>query len=194
LANLGIFGGTFNPVHYGHLINAEWIRESCSLEKLVFVPSKVPVHKDLAGDVSTEHRCRMVELAVSGNENLGVSDIEIRREGPSYTIYTVRGIMAEHPGAHIHLVIGEDSYNEIETWKDYRDLLGLVTLVVMRRGAAPGRRRTDLAGGTVIFADNPVIDISSTDVRARIRRGLSVRYLLPEDVRRYIIETGLYRA
>jgi len=194
LANLGIFGGTFNPVHYGHLINAERIRESCSLEKLVFVPSKVPVHKDLAGDVSPEHRCRMVELAVSGNENLGVSDIEISREGPSYTIYTVREIMAKYPGAHIHLVIGEDSYNEIETWKDYRDLLGLVTLVVMRRGAAAGRRRTDLAGCRVIFADNPVIDISSTDVRARIRRGLSVRYLLPEDVRRYIIETGLYRA
>ncbi len=84
--------------------------------------------------------------------------------------------------------------SDAKVFEDYRDLLGLVTLVVMRRGAAAGRRRTDLAGCRVILADNPVIDISSTDVRARIRRGLSVRYLLPEDVRRYIIETGLYRA
>lgn len=191
MAKLGIFGGTFNPVHYGHLINAERIRESCSLDKILFVPSKVPVHKDLAGAVAPEHRCKMVELAVAGNPGLGVSDIEIRREGPSYTIYTVREMMAAFPGADIHLIIGDDSYSEIETWKDYRDLLGLVTLVVMRRNGAD---RIDLPGRRPVFADNPVIDISSTEIRGRIRQGLSVRYLLPEEVRRYIIESGLYKA
>jgi len=195
LLKLGLFGGTFNPVHYGHLICAERIREFCSLQKIIFVPSKRPVHKELAGAVAPEHRYRMIELALEANPLFDVSDIEIKRKKPSFTIFTVTELLDRHPDADLYLIVGHDAYREIETWRDYRDLLDLVTLVVMQRtGEVSSKVNPAVKGKRVVFAENPVIEISSTDIRNRIRQGRSTRYLLPENVRSYIEEMGLYRA
>ncbi len=194
MLKLGLFGGTFNPVHHGHLINAAIVGEACSLDRIVFIPSKTPVHKKLAGSVSPEQRYRMIELALKGDPRFSVSDIEITRKRPSFTIFTVREIRERYGDADVHLIIGEDSYEEIHAWRDYRDLLDLVTLVVMRR-RTPGRTRRNphAKGARAVMVDNPIIDISSSCIRDRIRRGQSVRYLLPEAVRRYIEDMGLYR-
>jgi nicotinate-nucleotide adenylyltransferase len=192
---IGIFGGTFNPVHYGHLINAELIRGSFSLDRTLFIPSKHPVHKELEGGTSSAHRVKMLELALAGNREMGVSTIEINKETPSYTIYTVEELEKQNPGDELFLIIGYDSYLEIDTWKNYRDLLMKVNLIVMKRGGV-SRRRENLEEfrERILFADNPIIELSSSTIRNRIRDGLSVTYMLPENVLDYINKKGFYRS
>jgi nicotinate-nucleotide adenylyltransferase len=191
---LGVFGGTFNPIHYGHLLNAQLVAEEFSLGKILFIPSKVPVHKDMGQSISGEDRIAMIRLAVEGNGLFEASRIEIDRDLPSYTIITVRQLMEMHPGNRICLIIGEDSFAEIKTWKDYRELLQLVTLIVMSRGAVKYDRQEIMRiAGEVVFSRNPVIDISSSGIRARIKAGKPVRYFLPPAVEEYIVKKGLYR-
>ncbi len=190
----GVFGGTFNPIHNGHLINAQFIAEHFALDEVLFVPAKLPVHKGLAGDVSTEDRYEMAVRAIAGNNLFNVSRIEIDRETPSYTITTIRHLMKDRPGDTLHLIIGADSYNELETWKDYRELLSLVRIIVMARpGCDTDPDRYGNLAGSVEIADNPLIEISSSDIRDRIRQRRSVRYLVPSEVENYIIDKGLYR-
>ncbi len=191
---LGIFGGTFNPVHYGHLINAEIIRDDHSLDKILFVPSKYPVHKGLDCMTSAEDRVNMVKIAIEKNKSFDYSLVEIETESPSYTITTVKTIRMRNPEWELFLIIGADSYNEIDTWKDYKELLESVSLIVMKRGSAEqyGSGITGLPGN-VIFADNPLIEISSTYIRNRIRKNLSINYLVPEKVIDYINGKRLYR-
>jgi nicotinate-nucleotide adenylyltransferase len=192
---IGIFGGTFNPVHYGHLINAELVREKFSLDRVLFVPSKHPVHKELEGSISSAHRVKMLELALAGNSEMGVSTIEVDKETPSYTIYTVDELKTQYPGDQLYLIIGYDSYLEIDTWKNYRELLGKVDLVVMKRNGVSGRREDlDEFAERIFFAENPLIELSSTEIRNRIREGLSVAYMLPENVLDYITKEGFYRS
>lgn len=189
---IGIFGGTFNPIHYGHLINAETIRSDFSLDKIVLVPAKFPVHKRLDGNVPAEERYAMAVLAVSGVKEFEVSQIEIDREGPSYTITTVHGLREANPGSELHLIIGTDSLATFNTWREKDHLLSHVPIIVMRR---PGEERLpemDFGGHDVRFADNPLIDISSTRIRDRLRNGVSVRFLLPDPVIDYIRKKRLY--
>ncbi|MBN2160863.1 MAG: nicotinate-nucleotide adenylyltransferase [Spirochaetes bacterium] len=189
---IGIFGGTFNPIHYGHLINAEIIRSDFNLDKIILVPSRYPVHKKLDGDVPAQERYAMAVLAVAGLQEFDVSRIEIDREGPSYTITTVEELRAAYPESELHLIIGTDSLATFASWREKDRLLSSVQIIVMRR---PGQERPpdmDFGGHIVRFAENPLVDISSTEIRERLRHGRSVRFLLPDQVIDYIRKKGLY--
>jgi nicotinate-nucleotide adenylyltransferase len=189
---LGIFGGTFNPIHYGHLINAEIIRSDFNLDRVVLVPAKYPVHKRLDGEVPAEERYAMAVIAVSGAAEFDVSRIEIDRKEPSYTITTVHELNGLYPGSELSLIIGTDSLNSICTWREPEHLMEHVALIVMRRPGEAPSMPGDSGKFNVRFADNPLIDISSTCIRERLRAGKSVRFLLPDQVIDYIRKKGLY--
>ena len=189
---LGIFGGTFNPIHYGHLINAEIIRSDFNLDKIIFVPSKIPVHKDLAGNVSAVDRHAMISLAVRDVKEFEVSKIEIDREGPSYTFVTINEMKLIYPNDSLYLIVGMDSLHEIATWKE-PDQFRSVSVIAMRRQVVDSRIKFDPGPFNVLYADNPLVDISSTHVRERLRSKKSVRFMIPEPVIEYINEKGLYQ-
>ncbi len=190
---LGIFGGTFNPIHYGHLINAEIIRSDLSLDRIILVPARYPVHKSLAGEVPADERYAMAVLAVAEAGEYEVSRIEIDRKEPSYTITTVHELQKQYPDSELNLIVGMDSLNTIDTWRETEHLLNHVSLIVMRRPGEKPAPDIDLRGCSVRFGENPLIDISSTVIRERLRTGKSVRFLLPDAVIDYIARKGLYR-
>jgi len=190
----GIYGGTFNPVHYGHLINAEYVRESFGLDRIIFIPAKKPVHKEMTEYASPEDRIAMLSAAVKGNEYFSVSDIEVSRESDSYTIYTIEAMEKLYPGDELFLIIGSDSFNELDTWKSYRDIIDRVAIIVMLRPGSINLRRDILEPGQkVLLHENPLIGISSSGIRERIGAGNSVRYLTPDSVIDYIYSKGLYK-
>lgn len=189
---LGIFGGTFNPIHYGHLINAEFIRSEFALDMIMLVPARLPVHKELDGEVPPGDRYRMARLAVRGVRGYDVSRIEIDRDEPSYTITTVRSLMSLYPGSELFLIIGEDSLAEMDSWREPGRLRELVNLIVMRRPGVDARRTVPDGARSVAWADNPLIDISSSAIRERIRSGKSVRYMLPDRVLEYALKKRIY--
>lgn len=191
---LGVFGGTFNPIHNGHLINARFIKNRYSLDKILFIPSKYPVHKNLEGNISTGDRLEMIKLAVRGDRGFDVSNIEIDREEKSFTIITIRQLLDLYRDAEIYLIVGEDAFNEIDTWKDYGELIKLVTLIVMRRNRSIKLKKSVLKKiKNIILADNPVVQISSSEVREKIKKGLPVNNLLPQGIEKYILDKELYR-
>jgi len=214
---LGILGGTFNPIHFGHLAAAEEVRDRLKLEKVIFIPSFLPPHKIDDDIASAVQRQEMVRLAIKGNIHFTVSDMEIRRGGRSYTIETIEALLQSHPGAELHFLTGLDSFLEIRTWKDWDRLLTICSFVVLSRD---GYRFRDIAqlgfpdiperelsaldarekdqvvvttGSSRIYLERvPFYDISSTDIRTRVRGGRSIKYHLPEAVEHYIIENKLY--
>ena len=213
---IGILGGTFNPVHYGHLAGAEEVRDRLKLDRILFIPSFLPPHKD--EDLpSAVQRLEMVRLALSGNQHFKASDIEIKRGGRSYTVDTITELHQHYPGAELFFLTGIDSFLEIRTWKEWERLLSLCAFVVLSR---EGHRFCDLVklgflgtaaaeltaldkGQTkqvkitvddrkIVFERIPFYEISSTDIRERVRQGRSIKYCLPDPVEHYIIENKLY--
>jgi nicotinate-nucleotide adenylyltransferase len=214
---LGILGGTFNPIHNGHLAAAEEVRDRMQLEKVIFIPSFLPPHKNEEDMPSAVQRQEMVRLAIKGNKHFTVSDIEIRRGGRSYTIDTIEKLRQGHIGADLYFITGLDSFLEISTWKEWERLLTLCTFVVLSRegyrfrdiskleflnvpendlAALDGRYKVQMVirtGNMRIHLERiPFYDISSTDIRTRVRGGRSIKYHLPEAVEHYIIENKLY--
>ena len=189
---LGLFGGSFNPPHVGHLALAEACAEAAGLDRVLWTPTPDPPHKGAAGLVAAEHRLAMARLATAGNARFAVSDVEFRRPGPHYTVDTLRALRQEHPGAEFALVVGGDSLAAFASWREPEAILSLARLVVYRR---PG---TDLAGvapdvlARTTVADGPALDLSATELRARIAAGRSVRYLVPDAVLAYLAEHQLY--
>lgn len=201
-ASLGIMGGSFDPIHLGHLVIAERAVEALRLDRVLFIPCAVPPHKDAAGLTPGRHRLAMVRLAVRGNPRFRASDMELRRGGVSYTVETLERLRAVHgPRARLWFIIGADSLWELSTWREYRRLLGLCTVVTAGRPGSDTQTwrgagafsRAEAAALKAHFFDAPLIDISSTEIRRRRRAGLSIRYLVPEAVERYIAAHGLYR-
>jgi nicotinate-nucleotide adenylyltransferase len=191
---LGLFGGTFDPPHLGHLALAEWAREQLHLDRVVFMPAGRPPHKRGAPVTTAVRRIAMTRLAVRGNPAFQVSTLEARRAGPSFTVDTLRDLSALHPGARLYLLMGADSLEEFSSWHAPREILRLATLAVAAR---PGRsrragRRTTRASA-IVRLDNPGIELSSSAIRARARAGRSVRYLVPDAVAAYIVRHRLYR-
>jgi len=201
-ARIGIMGGSFDPIHLGHLIVAERAREALGADRVLFIPCNIPPHKDAAGLTSGRHRLRMIELAAAGNPRFRASDIELRRGGVSYTVETIEELRNLHGrGAKLWFIIGADSLRELTTWRDYRRLLRLCTVVTAGRpGVALDRWRgaRGAFGGREIarlkkhFLDAPLIGISSSEIRRRRQAGMSIRYLVPPAVERYIAAHGLY--
>ena len=211
---IAIIGGTFNPIHYGHLRVAEEAREALSFDRVVFMPTCITPHKLKESLTPPEIRYEMVKAAVEGNPGFEVSDMEIRREGRSFTIDTVREIRAAEPSSTVSLIIGNDSFNDITTWCEYEELLKLSSFVVVERprhiSKKPGEALpVELArkfwydsenqsyansyGNSVTYLGTTLMDISSSTIREKVRKGDSVRYLLPESVIRIIETRGLYK-
>lgn len=200
---LGVLGGSFDPIHLGHLILAEQMREHFALERVLFVPAKVPPHKRCVRLASPEDRLEMVRLAISGHPQFEVSDIEIHREGPSYTIDTIRALRKEHgPSAELYFIVGSDTVRELPSWHRVNELVRECRFLIGARPGHEGRPREALAeiltGSELADVERRtlrirLIEISATDIRKRIHAGQSIRYLVPQAVEQYIREHNLYR-
>ena len=189
---IGIFGGTFNPIHLGHLIIAGKVRESLNLKKIIFVPAHYPPHKK-APEIGSLHRYRMVKLAISNNFYFVASKIELEREGKSYTIDSVKTLKKMYlPEKDFYFILGLDAYLETDSWKEIEKLKKLVTFVVVKRNVIPSGTR-NLSFKNVSFIDLEPIGISSSEIRSRIKKGKSVHTLLPDKVMNYIQQHHLYQ-
>jgi nicotinate-nucleotide adenylyltransferase len=184
---LGVLGGTFDPIHLGHLVLGEAAREQLGLDAVLYVPANVQWRKAGREVAPAEHRLAMVRLAVADNPAFEASTVELERQGPSYTADTLEAL-AETPDAELYLVLGRDAYEDLPNWVRPDRIRELATLVV----AARDGEVTDLAPRCV-RVEMPEIGISATDIRARVAAGRSIRYLVPAAVEGYIRQNGLYR-
>lgn len=193
IRRLGIFGGTFDPPHVGHLALAEWAREELRLDRVLFVPAGTPPHKR-AARAGAAHRLAMTRAAVRGNASFAISTVETRRTGPSYTADTVAALAEAHPGAELWLLMGADMYATFDQWARPSEIASLAALAVaLRPGAeAPRASRAAKRGRGVRWLGNPALEVSSSAVRERARRGASLRYLVPDAVARYVAKHRLY--
>jgi nicotinate-nucleotide adenylyltransferase len=197
---VGVLGGTFDPIHLGHLIIAEEARERLKLEQVIFVPAGQPWLKAEQPLAPARHRVRMVELAVASNPCFQVASNEVERAGPSYTVDTLEELQQKlGADATLHFIMGMDALEQFHRWKEPERLLELCQLVVVNR---PGHQAVDVgnvtprypqASGRVTLLSAPRIEISSTDIRRRAAQGISFRYQTPEAVERYILEHRLYQ-
>ena len=211
---IGLFGGTFNPIHIGHLRSGEEMAEAFRMEKVIFVPAAIPPHKVVHPLASAAHRFKMVEIATETNPAFSASDVELRREGKSYSIETITHFRNElGRSAELYFIMGMDSFLEITTWSRYEEILELCSFIVTTR---PGYRRKALdeilpvavalrfcydeqddrylhaTGHAIHFSEITDLAVSSTWIRDELRRGRRVRYLLPDGVLRYIEQNNLY--
>ena len=232
LRSVGILGGTFDPVHHGHLIAAQWVLEALALDRVLFVPCFCPPHKPNGAIATPRERLDMVTLATSEDPGLEASDVEVLRGGASYTIDTVRHLKRQYPETRFVLIVGSDAFAEIVSWKEHERLLDEVRIVVMVRGGGlnlqrvvsnlPAELSRELACAPMIeqidststvhgldqmlagkktsrervarfaVAKVPQIEISSSEIRRRIGRRMSIQHLVPDAVQQYIREKGLY--
>jgi nicotinate-nucleotide adenylyltransferase len=200
---VGIFGGTFDPVHLGHLILAEQCREQGQLDQVWFVPAPRPPHKHDLPLTRFDQRVEMIQLATAGQPAFRIDEIEKERSGPSYTVETVAELRRRHPADDFYLLLGSDTLAEIHSWYDPGRLLSMVGLLVMTRPGYPARSADELRAALrlpesarvrVQVVDSPLIDIASRDLRARAVAGRSLRYLVPRAIEVYIAEKRLYSA
>jgi len=199
VARIGILGGTFNPPHLAHLVCAQEALVQLGLDRILLMPVGVPPHKEALDDPGGEHRFEMCRLATASDERFAVSRLELDREGRSYTVDTLRSIHDSAPGDDLTFIVGGDMAHSLPTWREPEGLLGLATLAVAERAGARRaeieQRLADLEGGhRVRFFDMPRMDISSSEIRRRVREGRPIRYLVPDEVARYIATHRLYRA
>ncbi|HWF44594.1 MAG TPA: nicotinate-nucleotide adenylyltransferase [Candidatus Kapabacteria bacterium] len=190
---LGILGGTFNPPHIAHLIAAELAVETFALDRLLFIPANIPPHKVHHEIASTKDRFAMVSLATEGNPHFEVSDIEISRNGKSYTIDTIHSLREVFQPEHIFLFIGLDNLAIFDTWHRSEEIFEQSEVIVMARPSHEIDTIDSKLRDRVKFMPIPLMEISSTNIRERVRNGESIRYLVPESVRSYILEHNLYR-
>lgn len=187
---VGLLGGTFDPPHLGHLLIAEQSREQLGLDEVWFLPAPNPPHKDGIA-TSPEQRLRLVEAAIADHESFRISRIEFERDEKSYTVDTMKELKRRYPGHEFFFLLGADSLSSLDAWHDPEELYRLVRFGAVAR---PGSRYLIPEGARVTAVDMPQLELSSTDIRKRIERGRSIRYMVPEAVRRLIEEWRLYAA
>ena len=196
---LGIMGGTFDPIHNGHLVAAEMARSEFNLSKVLFIPSGTPPHKDRSDISAADLRFKMIERAIQDNPAFDISALELERKGPSYTVDTLRVLRRTWPEHELYFITGTDALREIFSWREAEEILTMTEFI----GAArPGFDASDFllqvqqehpeTQGRIHYLEVPALAISSTDIRARVKRGQPIRYLLPEPVRHFIQQYGLY--
>jgi nicotinate-nucleotide adenylyltransferase len=213
-AGVGVFGGTFDPIHQGHLRAAEEVCEAEDLAEVRFVPAAVPPHKLGHAIAPAADRLRMVELAVAARPGFRAWDVELGRAGPSYSVETLRALRAEVGGAaRVLFVVGRDAFAEFHTWREHDAIFGLCDVVVLTRPTHAPRLALDdipvaargafgydagsagfrhVSGHRVTLLPITQLDIAATDIRARVRAGRSIRYLVPDAVREYVHAHRLY--
>jgi nicotinate-nucleotide adenylyltransferase len=206
---IGLFGGTFNPVHAAHLRAAEEAREACALDRIEFVLSAIPPHKPGPAIASVTHRRRMLELAIADNAAFAVNTSEVERPGLSYSIDTILAAQARTPGARFTFVLGADAFAEIESWKRFDDIFACCDVCVLSRpGSAaerppiaienafcydPNRRvYAHVSGNALVFVSITPLMISASDIRQRCADGRSIRYLVPREIEDYLRTHRLY--
>lgn len=203
MAQMAFLGGTFDPVHNGHLVMALAVAEQLGLPKVTLVPSAQPPHKDRAV-ATADQRLAMLRAAVEGEAGLDISEVELHRPPPSYTIDTIATLRREHPGAEIAWIVGADMLVDLPRWRRATELVTATRFIVVARPPMPQRLESildDIRKGfgpvaekfRVSIAAAPLLDISSSDIRRRAAAGLSIRYLVPDAVEAYIRRHGLYR-
>jgi nicotinate-nucleotide adenylyltransferase len=187
---LGVMGGTFDPVHFGHLVAANEAASAFGLDKVIFVPTGEPWQKQTITD--SGHRFNMTKLAIAGNSHFDISRVDVDRPGPTYTVDTLRDIKSQHPEAELFFITGADSIAQIGSWKDSEQIWPLAHLVGVTR---PGHSLEvpKSPHGAVSLLEIPALAISSTDIRARVESGKPIDYLLPASVIDYIQKNNLYR-
>jgi nicotinate-nucleotide adenylyltransferase len=192
-ARLGVMGGTFDPIHHGHLVAASEVAHLFGLDEVVFVPTGQPWQKAERDVSAPELRYLMTVIATADDPRFTVSRVDIERTGPTYTVDTLRDLHAARPDAELFFITGADALASILTWRDHEEVLALAHLVGVTR---PGHdaSATHLPDGAATIVEVPALAISSTDCRERVARGAPISYLVPAGVDRFIAKTGLYRA
>ncbi|MBN2417456.1 nicotinate (nicotinamide) nucleotide adenylyltransferase [bacterium] len=190
----GLFGGTFDPIHYGHLITVEWVRSELALDRIILVPAGLPPHKDSTDISGAAHRLSMTRAAISSYVRYHCSDIEIRAEAVSYTELMVRHFLTQTDGTHsFRLIIGADSLREMHTWRNPGRILEAIQVIVMRRPGYPLDGVDPELLRRVSVVETPLISLSSSLIRSRVKAGKSITYMVPPAVEAYIEAAGLYR-
>lgn len=190
-ARIGVMGGTFDPIHHGHLVAASEVAQSLDLDEVIFVPTGNPWQKDTVTEA--EHRYLMTVIATASNPRFSVSRVDIDRGGPTYTVDTLADIKAARPGAELFFISGADAIAQIFSWKDVEKVWPLATFIAVSR---PGHQLaiSSLEPHNVSYLEVPALAISSTDCRNRVARGYPVWYLVPDGVVQYITKHHLYRS
>lgn len=194
---IGLLGGTFNPPHLGHLLCAQEAHTELGLERVWLLPVASPPHKDIAGDPGPQTRLELCALAVGDDDRLGVSDLEVRRGGPSYTADSLRDLHARAPEDELTFIVGGDMALSLPTWREPEAVLELATVAVAERSGAARQDIVDRLAGIgavdrVRFFDMPRLDVSSSAIRARVADGRPIRYLVPDAVAADIEQRGIY--
>ena len=199
-ARIGLMGGTFDPIHNGHLLLAENSRKAFNLDKIIFMPAGIPPHKKDKHLSSNTHRYNMTLLAINSNRHFFLSDMELKKEGISFTIDTIKYLKSLYIDTEIYFILGSDSLFQIDTWKDYQELLTLCHFIVAPRPNFHNEKLENtvntlnsLYNSSIHIVEGPVLDISSSEIRDRVRKGLSISYLVPKPVEEYIYKHGLYK-
>ncbi len=194
---LGILGGTFNPPHLGHLVSAQEAYLHLHLDRVMLIPARIPPHKPVEDEPGVEHRLELCRLAVRGDERFTVSDVEVARPGPSYTVDTLEELTSKAPDSELFLILGGDIAAGLPDWHRPEKVLSLSTLAIAER---PGTTRAQIEGALgrleggdrAEFFPMPTIDLSSTEIRRRVREGQPIRYIVPDAVATYIRDHQLY--
>ncbi|NLM13269.1 MAG: nicotinate-nucleotide adenylyltransferase [Epulopiscium sp.] len=198
--SLAIMGGTFDPIHYGHLVTAEAVRHEFNIDQVLFMPTGQPPHKSRENITHSEHRYLMTVLATATNPSFNVSRLEIDRKGITYTIDTIKDLIKIYgTDIELYFITGADALSHILTWKDSEDLLKMCTFIAVTR---PEYHKEELIErielirndyqSKIHFLEVPALSISSTNIRDRIKKGMPIKYLLPESVENYIYKFKLY--
>jgi nicotinate-nucleotide adenylyltransferase len=186
---IGILGGTFNPIHIGHLILAEEAREKLGLQRVIFVPAYLPPHKDNSDIAPAKDRLKMVKLAIAGNRYFSASDTEIKRDGRSYTIETIKEFKKDYLKDDLYFIIGSDLLKYLAEWKDLNEIIKMVRFIAATRPGYPLDKIPSYISTLAIRA----VDVSGFEIRYCIKENKSFRYLVPDSVHKYIIRNKLYR-
>lgn len=187
MKKVGILGGTFDPPHFGHLLIANEVLSKLNLDEIWFMPNQEPPHKKKSGLVKNEDRVQMLTLAIEGNPAFKVETIELQREGPSYTFDTMKMMDEQFSEHQFYFIIGADMIEYLPKWRNIDELVKLVQFVGVERPAYS--HQTDYS---VLYVDVPAMDVSSSMIRDRVKKGKTIRYLLPDSVIQYIEEKHLY--
>lgn len=190
---IGLFGGTFDPIHTGHLIVGEIIRDSLNLDRIIFIPANKHPFKNNSFISNETHRLKMIRLAIRNNEHMGVSDIELKTDQVAYTVDTIKKLSGDRASSSdIYFLMGMDNLNQFHVWKDPDLLVEMCRIVVFTRPGFEPAKEAQKYLPRIQIIQIPLLEISSTQIRRRVKDGQTIRYLVPPDVESYIVKNKLY--